>query len=60
VLSSDYGAKVLFTVAVKKAAVDTFERGLVDYMQGRVDILRTGEYYSLFALSGQDLNHFRF
>jgi putative IMPACT (imprinted ancient) family translation regulator len=51
VLSSDYGAKVLFTVAVKKAAVDTFERGLVDYMQGRVDILRTGEYYSLFTLS---------
>ena len=50
-LSSDYGAKVLFTVAVKKGEVEGFESGLIDYMQGRVDILRTGEYYSLFALS---------
>ena len=50
VLSSDYGAKVLFTVAVKKTALDGFEKDLVDYMQGRVEVERMGEYYSLFAL----------
>ncbi len=49
-LSSDYGAKVLFVVAVKKAAADTFSSGLIDYMQGRVEIERTGEYYSLFKI----------
>ena len=49
-LSSDYGAKVLFVVAVKKAAADEFQSGLVDYMQGRVEIERTGEYYSLFKI----------
>ncbi len=50
VLSSDYGAKVLFTVAVKKTEVDGFEKDLVDYMQGRIEVERMGEYYSLFAL----------
>lgn len=50
VLSSDYGAKVLFTVAVKKAEAEGFAKGLIDYMQGRVEIEQTGEYYSLFAL----------
>ena len=49
-LSSDYGAKVLFVVAVKKATADTFSSGLIDYMQGRVEIERTGEYYSLFKI----------
>ena len=49
-LSSDYGTKVLFVVAVKKAAADEFQSGLVDYMQGRVEIERTGEYYSLFKI----------
>ncbi len=49
-LSSDYGAKVLFTVAVKKIAAEGFRVGLVDYMQGRVEIEEMGEYYSLFKL----------
>ena len=49
-LSSDYGAKVLFTVAVKKIHADEFQSGLVDYMQGRVEIERMGEYYSLFKI----------
>ena len=49
-LSSDYGAKVLFTVAVKKVHADGFQSGLVDYMQGRVEIERMGEYYSLFKM----------
>ncbi len=49
-LSSDYGAKVLFSVAVKKIHADEFQSGLVDYMQGRVEIERMGEYYSLFKM----------
>lgn len=49
-LSSDYGAKVLFVVAVKKAVVEEFKNGLIDTMQGRVEIEQTGEYYSLFRL----------
>ena len=50
-LTSDYGAKVLFTVAVKKAEAEGFAAGLIDYMQGRVEIEPVGEYYSLFKLS---------
>jgi hypothetical protein len=38
----------LFTVAVKKAEGEAFERELVDYMQGRVDILSGKEYYAPF------------
>ncbi len=49
-LTSDYGAKVLFTVAVKKVDADAFSSGLVDYMQGRVEIEPLGEYYSLFKV----------
>ena len=49
-LSADYGAKVLFSVAVKKVDVEAFEKGLIDYMQGRVGTEKVGEYYSLFKL----------
>ncbi len=49
-LSSDYGARVLFVVAVKKTVADEFQSGLVDFMQGRVEIERMGEYYSLFKI----------
>ena len=49
-LSADYGAKVLFSVAVKKVDVEAFEKGLIDYMQGRVETEKVGEYYSLFKL----------
>ena len=49
-LSSDYGAKVLFTVAVKKVDGERFRTELIDYMQGRVEIEEMGEYYSLFKL----------
>ena len=47
-LSTDYGEKVLFTVAVKKAEGECFISELIDYMQGRVDIIEGAEYYAPF------------
>ncbi len=45
-LSTDYGAKVRFLVAVKRAEIEEFERGLVDYLQGRVKTEKGREYYA--------------
>ena len=47
-LSTDYGEKVLFTIAVKKADADGFVAALVDYMQGRVCTESGDEYYAPF------------
>jgi putative IMPACT (imprinted ancient) family translation regulator len=47
-LSTDYGEKVSFTVAVKKAAGEAFIDGLVDYMQGRISHEKGKEYYAPF------------
>mgnify|MGYP003296182736 CR=1 FL=1 len=47
-LSSDYGEKVSFTVAVKKAYAEEFVSGLIDYMQGKVTVEKGNEYYSPF------------
>lgn len=47
-LSTDYGAKARFRLAVKKAEVDGFCEALVDYMQGRVSIEKGEEYYAPF------------
>lgn len=47
-LSTDYGEKVRFFVAVKKKEVDGFSDGIVDYMQGRVQTSKGKEYYGLF------------
>ena len=47
-LSTDYGEKVLFTVAVKKKEAETFLSGLIDYMQGRVATETGAEYYAPF------------
>ena len=47
-LSSDYGEKVSFTVAVKKAYAEEFVSGLIDYMQGRVETQKGEEYYAPF------------
>ena len=47
-LSTDYGEKVSFTVAVKKAEGEDFVRGLVDYMQGKVNHEKGKEYYAPF------------
>lgn len=47
-LSTDYGEKVTFTVAVKKAEGEAFISALVDYMQGRVEMCKGEEYYAPF------------
>ena len=47
-LSTDYGEKVLFTVAVKKAEGEKFVAELIDYMQGRVEVIGGEEYYAPF------------
>ena len=47
-LSTDYGEKVSFSVAVKKSEIDGFVAELVDYMQGRVKTERGAEYYAPF------------
>ncbi len=47
-LSTDYGERVRFLVAVKKQEIDGFLSGLVDYMQGRVETEKGREYYAAF------------
>ncbi len=47
-LSTDYGEKVTFTVAVKKADGARFIEELVDHMQGRVETVKGVEYYAPF------------
>ena len=51
VLSTAYGEKVTFLIAVKKAQAESFITALVDYMQGRVSHEQKGEYYSAFKLA---------
>ncbi len=47
-LTTDYGAKVTFTVAVKQADEERFFSGFVDYMQGKVKMLRGKVYFAPF------------
>jgi uncharacterized YigZ family protein len=47
-LSTDYGEKVTFRLAVKKAEVESFCAEFIDYMQGRVEIEKGEEYYAPF------------
>ena len=47
-LSTDYGEKVTFTVAVKKSEETVFIEELVDFMQGKVEVMRGGGYYAPF------------
>jgi len=47
-LSTDYGEKVTFQIAVKKKEEERFCTELVDYMQGRVKIEKGVEYYAPF------------
>lgn len=47
-LSTDYGEKVAFRVAVRKAEGESFIGGLIDYMQGRVVYEKGKEYYAPF------------
>ena len=47
-LSTDYGEKVSFVVAVKKKDGESFINELVDYMQGRVKTSVGDSYYAPF------------
>lgn len=47
-LSTDYGEKVAFKIAVKKVEGESFIEGLIDYMQGRVAYEKGDEYYAPF------------
>ena len=47
-LSTDYGEKVNFLVAVKKTESEDFYKGLIDFMQGKVDVVKGKEYYAPF------------
>ncbi len=49
-LSTSYGEKVTFLLAVKKREEEDFIKGLIDYMQGRVAFQRLREYYAPFKI----------
>lgn len=49
-LSVEYGEKVGYVVAVRKTEIESFEKSLIDYMQGRVDLARGKEYYAPFTV----------
>ena len=49
-LSTDYGEKVCFMVAVKKAEGEAFIAELIDYMQGKVETDKGEEYYAPFKI----------
>jgi uncharacterized YigZ family protein len=50
IVGTDYGEKVTFTVAVKKPNAEAFKSGVIDYLQGKVEIETNGEYYSAFKI----------
>jgi uncharacterized YigZ family protein len=50
-ISVDYGEKVSYLVAVKKVAADEFKMGLIDYMQGKIEVEDGEEYYAPFSVS---------
>ena len=47
-LSTEYGEKVSFKVAVKSTDREAFEKGLIDYLQGKVETSANQEYYGAF------------
>lgn len=47
-LAIEYGEKVCVKIAVKKTDEENFVAGLIDYLQGRVEIRRGAEYYAPF------------
>ncbi len=49
-LSTEYGERVSFLVAVKKSLAEDFKNSLVDFMQGRVEISEGREYYAPFSV----------
>ncbi len=49
-LFCDYGEKVTYTVAIKRGEKENFQKALIDFMQGRVDVRFGQEYYRAFPL----------
>ncbi len=49
-LSTEYGERVDYKIAVKKAEIEEFLTGLIDYMQGRVATRDGAEYYAPFEI----------
>ncbi len=49
-LSTEYGERVDYKIAVKKAEIEEFLTGLIDYMQGRVATKDGAEYYAPFEI----------
>ncbi len=49
-LSCDYGEKVTFKIAVKKAETDGFTTGLIDFLQGRISVEKGDSYYAPFQI----------
>lgn len=47
-LSTEYGERVCYKIAVKKSEEEDFFAALVDYMQGRVAYQKKAEYYAPF------------
>ncbi len=47
-LSTEYGERVRFTLAVKSKELSDFTQGLTDYLQGRVQIEYGKEYFAPF------------
>ncbi len=47
-LSTEYGERVCYKIAVKKSEEESFFTALVDYMQGRVTYQKKAEYYAPF------------
>ena len=50
VLSADYGEKVTYLVAVKKAKREEFWKGFIDFMQGKAQVEEGKSYYAAFSL----------
>lgn len=48
ILDTEYGEKVTVKTVIKKADEQVFLEGLVDYLQGRVLVEKTDEYYFPF------------
>ena len=48
ILDTEYGEKVTVKTAIKKTDEQAFLDGLIDYLQGRVSVEKTGEYYFPF------------
>ncbi len=49
-ISCDYGTKVVYVVAIKAADKEEFQNQLVDYMQGRVELIFGEESYRAFPV----------